>query len=182
MSIHRLLAPLCLLATLSSYGCDDNGRTDDRVDRIGPSAITFNSRFGESAINSTGFFSRSVTLQTTVITPQRITGAACPTRPPFLAPIRILARGNGQSDLFVSQVQMRFVDRTGVFGGWMTIAQPQIVELLGSTRIPPLGTRSFPLSFPFGCIGQPAGTLTVVVFTADSSGHEVRTPLSMSVR
>lgn len=184
MSIHRsrLIAPLFLVATLSSYACDDtDNRTEDRVDRIGPSPISFNG-FAEPLVNSTDFFSRGVTLQSSITTPQPVRNAACPTHPPFRVPITIVAGGFGDADLFLSQVQMRFVDRVGVDGGSMVIAQPQLVALFGSTRIPRRGTRSFPLSFPFGCVGQSAGTLSLAVFGRDSRGREMRTSFSVQVR
>jgi hypothetical protein len=182
MSIHdsRFIALLGVLAILSSYGCDDDDRGRDRVDRIGPSPISFIG-LGEPPINSTDFYSGGVTLQPTIIIPQHIGGAACPTHPPFLAPIRIVARGIGESDLFLSQVHMRFVDRRGVVGGSMSVARSQLVQLFGSTRIPPSSARSFPFSFPFGCVGEPVGTLSVVVSSEDSDRRERRTSLSVSV-
>jgi len=182
MSSHhtRLLAAVCILGTFSSYGCDDNGEADERANSIGPSPITF-SGFSQPAVNSTDFFSRGVTLQRETVTPQLVAGAACPTRPPFQASFGIVGSGEGESDAFLREVQMRFVDRVGVSGGSMTIAQPQLLELFGSTRIPRFGRRLFPFTFPFGCVGHPAGTLAVVVFTGDSSGQQLRTSLSLAV-
>jgi hypothetical protein len=182
MTIHRsrLLASVCLLASLWGYGCDDDkGWKDDRFGRLRPSPIAFRP-FGQSAVNSTDFFSRGVTLQRASVTPERIGGAACPVAP-FFAPFSIVATGDGLADLFVKEVQMRFVDRVGVFGGSMTIGHPQLVQRFGSTGLPSVGSRLFPFSFPLGCSGQPAGTLSVVVLSGDSFGREIRTPLSLLV-
>jgi hypothetical protein len=182
MSSHhtRLLAEVCILFTLSSFGCDDKGEADDPVNRIGPSPITFNG-FSQPAVNSTTFFSRGVTLERETVTPQLVAGAACPTRPPFQASFGIVGSGDGESDAFLREVQMRFVDRAGVSGGSMTIAQPQLLQLFGSTLIPRFGRRSFPFTFPFGCVGDPAGRLAVVVLTGGSSGQQLRTSLSLAV-
>jgi hypothetical protein len=180
----RLLASMCLLAALSMYGCDDddNGRKRDRIDRIGPSPISFRG-FSQPLTNSTDLFSRGVTLQRDIITPQLIAGTGCPTSRPFLAPFTIVGTANGELDIFLREVQMRFVDRFGIPGGSRTLAQAQLAGLFGSTRLPSQGSRLFPLSFPLGCLDQPAGTLALVVVTGDLLGRrELRTFLSVSVQ
>ena len=188
MSINRsrLLGLLCVLATLPGYGCEDNHDKDRRVHRIGPSPISFNgigfNGVGQPAVNSTDFFAHGVTLQPAVTVPQALTGAACPTRQPFQVPFRIVGTGHGRSDLFLDQVQMRFVDRSGVVGGARTIVRPELVERFGSTHFPAVGTRSFPLTLPFGCVGQPFGTLEVVVLAGDSVRRDVRTSFLIDVR
>jgi hypothetical protein len=185
MSIHnsRVLATLCVLGTLSSFGCesDDNGRREDRADRIGPSAISF-SGIGEPTSNSVDFYAHGVTLRPAIVTPQLVPGALCPTRPPFLAPIQLVAVADGDLDLFLNQVDVRFVDRKGVFGGAMSLGRSQLVDLFGSTRIPGRGRRLFPITLPFGCTGLSEGTLTVGVFTGDARGRERRHSLSVDVR
>src|SRR6187549_349 len=169
MSLNRSrwLGVLCILATLGISGCDDNDNLDDRADRIGPSPISFNG-LGEPAVNSLDFFAHGVNLQPAVTAPQPLTGAACPSRPPFQVPFRIVGSGHGRSDLFIHEVQMRFVDRAGVIGGAMTLAGPQLTERFGSTQLPAVGTRSFPLVLPFGCVGSPVGVLHVFVLAGDA--------------
>jgi hypothetical protein len=183
MSINRsrLLGLLCILTTLPGYGCDDNHDADDRVNRIGPSPISFNG-IGQPAVNSTDYFAHGVTLQPAVTVPQALTGAACPTRQPFQVPFRIVGTGHGRSDRFIDQVQMRFVDRSGVVGGAMTMVRAELAERFGSTHLPAVGTRSFPLTLPFGCVGQPMGTLEVVVLAGDSRRRDVRTAFLIDVR
>ena len=183
MHVHQPLAFARIgvrFGTLLSYGCDDSDAADDRAHRIGPSGISF-SGIGEPAVNSVDYFARGVTLQPAVAVPQPLTGAACPARPPFQAPFRIVGTGDGRSDLFIDEVQMRFVDRSGVVGGAMTMTRPQLDERFGSTHLPAVGVRSFPLTLPFGCIGHPVGTLHVVVVSGDSRHRDVRT-LSIDVR
>jgi hypothetical protein len=185
MSINRsrLLGLLCVLTTLSGYGCDDNKHdADHRVRGIGPSPISF-SGVGEPATNSIDYFAHGVTLQPAVSVPQALTGAACPTRQPFQVPFRVVGTGHGRSDLFIDEVRVRFVDRAGVVGGAMTLARPQLAERFGSTQLPAVGTRAFPLTLPFGCVGQPVGTLEVVVLGGDSRERGVRrSSLSIDVR
>jgi hypothetical protein len=181
MSIHhsRLFASVCVLAMLSAYGCDDDWKRD-RVDRFGPSPISFRP-LGQPLINSVDFFSRGVTLLRPTVTPLPTGSVACPIRQPFLAPFTILTTGNGVSDLFLTEVQMRFVDRVGVIGGSMTIPRPQLVERFGHTSIPAFDTRPFEFAFPFGCVGEPVGTVAVVVVSGDSVGRDFRTSLALSV-
>jgi len=184
MSIRdsRLLAALCLVATVSSYGCDsDNGLKEERADRIGPSPISFNG-LGEPITNSTDFFARGVTLQPAIVTPQLVPSAACPTRASFVAPIKVVAVAGGDSDLFLNQVDARFVDRKGAFRNSITFAHPQLVEIFGSTSIPRLAGRTFPFTFPFGCTGEFTGTLTVTVLTGDSIGRRGSRSFSVDVR
>jgi hypothetical protein len=183
MSIRQspVLAIACVLVTLSGYGCDDNGEKEPRVGRLSPSPISFNG-VGQPTTNSIDYYAHGVTLQPAVVIPQLVPSAACPTRPPFLAPIRVVATGEADSDQFLSEVRMQFVDRSGGFGESMTLAGSQLVELFGSARIPRLGTRSFPFTFPFGCTGERTGTLTVFVFTGDPAGRKRSNSFSVAVR
>jgi hypothetical protein len=182
MSSHhtRLAAVLCVLATSWIYGCDDNGDANDRANRIAPSPISFNG-FLEPAGSSSGTFSRGVTLQRDTVTPQLVAGRACPAGPRFQASFGIIASGDDQSDAFLSEVQMRFVDRTGRIGSSMAIAHTQLLQRIGSTRIPRSGRRVFAFTFPFGCVGHPTGTLAVDVVTRDPSGRDLRTSLSLGI-
>ena len=178
---HRLAA-LCILATLTSYGCeDDNGGSGNRVSSLRPSAISFNG-LGEPAINSTDFYAHGVTLQPAVVIPQPVSGAACPTRPPFVAPFRVGVTNDDAEDVFLSEVQINFVPRGGAVGEAVTLSGSRLVDLFGSTRIPRFATRLFPLTLPFGCNGNRAGTLSVGVFMGDSSGRTRHRSLAVEVR
>ena len=174
---------LCVIATLSSVGCDDNDNVVRRVDRIGtaPTLISFNP-IQQSPGNSTDFFARGINLLPSLAPAQFLPGGVCPTRPPFQVPFNIVVTGQGRSDLFIDQVQMRFIDRTGVLGGSLTLARSELNARFGSTTVPAFSTRSFPLTLPFGCAGVPVGTLQVVVVTGDSSTSGVSTSLSIDVR
>jgi hypothetical protein len=178
---HRLAA-LFVLATLTSYGCEnDNGSNGDRPGSIRPSPISFNG-VGQPTINNTDFFSRGVTLQPAVVVPVLASGSSCPERPPFLAPFRLKLTNEDQEDVSLHEVQISFVGRRGVFGETLTLSRSQLLERFGSLHIPRFGSRLFPLTLPFGCTGDRAGTLSVGVFTGDSHGRRRRESLTVEVR
>jgi hypothetical protein len=112
----------------------------------------------EDSLKPRSFFvSCGVQVDPALIEPVPIPGASCPNHPPFLAPISVVFRGDGRSDLSLTQVQIQFVDRTGLGGGVMTIRRQDLIHRFGSTALPAFGTRAFPFSFPFGCVGLPTG-------------------------
>jgi hypothetical protein len=157
---------------LASFGCNDPGNRHGGVNVVGPSILT-----APSVLRSAAFV-----VQPSFLDPLRISGAVCPIRPPFLAPLSLGFRGDGRSGLFLSGVQMQFVDRTGILGGSMTFGRTDLVQRFGSIRLPTFGTHFFPFEFPFGCVGLPTGTLTVIVFMGESFGRESRATLHVPVR
>ena len=85
--------------------------------------------------------------------------------------------------MFLSDVQMQFVDTAGIRSGTLRLGRPELATRFGSTTFPAFGTRTFPFSFPFGCGGfLPTGTLTVIVLAGDSRGREHRTVAHLPVR
>jgi hypothetical protein len=172
MSFHRLpvLVPFFVLAALSSYGCDDNGTTSVLSNGVGPSPLP----------PTAAFVSRAVQVDPAFIEPVPIAGSVCPQQA-FLAPMSVVFHGDGRSDLSLTQVQMQFVDSAGIVGGMMTIPRFDLVHRFGSTALPAFGTRTFPFSFPFGCVGLPTGTLTVIVFAGDSFGRETSARVRVGV-
>ena len=182
----RMLAPLFILGVLSSFGCDDNGSASDRT-VVGPSRFStgpFDSRgFGPRPPSSGLFVNRSTMVEPALIQVQRVGGAFCPGRPPFLAPFNLVMQGDGRSDLFLSNVQMQFVDTAGIRSGTLALGRPELATRFGSTTLPAFGTRAFPFAFPFGCGSfLPSGTLTVIVLAGDSLGLEHRTVAHLAVR
>jgi hypothetical protein len=182
----RMVAPLFILGVLSSFGCDDNGSASDRVTVVGPS------RFSAGLFDPRGvgprppaglFVNRSTMVEPALIQVQRVGGAFCPGRPPFLAPFNLVMHGDGRSDLFLSNVQMQFVDTAGIRSGTLALGRPELATRFGSTTLPAFATRAFPFSFPFGCGNfLPSGTLTVTVLAGDSRGGEHRTVAHLPVR
>lgn len=169
MFIRRaLIAPfLCIpLAALSSYGCDDGSAT-----RIGPSSVNTDARF----------VSRSVSVPSE-ITAVAVPGAFCPTISPFLAPLSLVIRADAATDLLLHEVQLQFVDIAGVRGGFRTISGTELTTLFGSSLVPAFGTRTFPVSLPFGCVGARTGTMFIQVVAFDTAGRQDMTSMRVSVR
>lgn len=183
MSSHcaRLLAVVFVFATLSSYGCESGNGTGWQEERFGgirPSQIGFNG-IAEPTTNTTNYYAHGVTLQSPVVIPQIAPMAACPTRS-FSAPVRIVVVGD-DSDVFLNQVDARFVDRKGV-SRETTLTRDDLTDVFGSTLVPRFGTRVFPLTLPFGCTADVNGTLAIAVFTGNAFGAINRTPFSVVVR
>lgn len=112
-------------------------------------------------------------VQPTVVQPVPFTGATCPSRLAFVAPFDLSFHGDSRSDLTLTRVHMGFVDTAGVAGDPFTLGAADLSRRFGSAvLLPAQGVRTFPITFPFGCTGLLAGTLTVTVFTTDALGFE----------
>ena len=180
-----MLAPVVILGVLSSFGCDDSDSANDRI--VGPSAVAsgqFDSRgVGPRPPSSDLFVNRADMVQPALIRAQRAGEAFCPGRPPFFAPFDVVTQGDGRRDVFLTGVQMQFVDTAGIRSETLSLGRPELVTRFGSTTFPAFGTRTFPFSFPFGCGSVvPTGTLTVIVLAGDSRGREERTVAHVPVR
>jgi hypothetical protein len=171
---HRSSLPfLLLIAALSHSACDDNGATLG-LKTVGPSPLLPTAGFVNVA--------RGALVQPAFIDPIVVPGGFCPTVPPLLAPFSVVFEGDGRSDRFFSHVHTQFVDHFGVLAGSMVMTHTQLATRFGSTAIPAFGTRAFPLTFPFGCVGAPNGLLTVVVFAADALGRETSSRTQVPIR
>ena len=159
-----LAVPIFMSVVVLSYGCDDNGSTSVRANGVGPSA------FGHPPFVSRGDFIGPDSVKVV-----RVVDPACPGHPPFLATFSLAFGGDGTPDVFLAGVQMQFVDTAGARAGTMTLGPSELTASFGSTTLPSFGTRAFPFAFPFGCVGLPTGTLTVVAVTGDGHGRERRT-------
>ena len=122
-------------------------------------------------------------VQPGLVRAQRVGDAFCPGRPPFHAPFNVVMHGDGRPDVFLSGVQMQFVDTAGIRSETLMLGRPELVTRFGSTTFPAFGTRTFPFAFPFGCGSfLSTGTLTVVVVAGDSHGRQERTVAHLPVR
>jgi hypothetical protein len=168
------------MAALSHYACDNgaspgvNNGASPGLNTVGPSSLR--PRPGPVSVARGDF------VQPAVIDPIFVPGGICPTVPPFLAPFTLVFEGDGRSDRFFSHVQMQFVDHFGVRAGSMVLNQAQLVAQFGSTAIPTSGTRAFPVTFQFGCVGTPTGLLTVVASDMDAFGRETSRRIQVPVR
>jgi len=181
-----MLAPVVVLGVLSSFGCDSDDSPTE-LNAAGPSPFAsgpFDSRGIGSRPSSSGLFvNGSDMVEPGFVRAQRVGEAFCPGRPPFLAPFNVVMQGDGRPDLFLSDVQMQFVDTAGIRSETLRLGRPELATRFGSTTSPAFGIRTFPFSFPFGCGGfLPTGTLTVIVVSGDSRGREERTVARLPVR
>jgi hypothetical protein len=181
-----MLAPVVILSVLSSFGCDSSDSESNPVD-VGPSRFAsppFDSRrVAPRPPSSDLFVNRADMVQPALIRAQRVGEAFCPGRPPFLAPFNVVMQGDGRPDVFLTDVQMQFVDTAGIRSETLRFGRPELATRFGSTTFPVVGTRTLPFSFPFGCGSfDPGGTLTVIVLTGDSRGREERTVARLPVR
>src|ERR1700740_1032756 len=145
---RALVAPfLCVcLAALSSYGCDDGNATS-----AGPSTVR-----AQTVQDEARFVNRLETVPNQ-ITAVAVPAAFCPFVTPFLAPVNVVVSANS-SDLFLQDMQLQFFDIAGVRGGSLSINSSDLVPRFPSMLIPAFGTRTFPVSVPFGCVGGQTGT------------------------
>jgi hypothetical protein len=182
-----MLAPVVMLGALSSFGCDGSDSASDQVTGVGPSSVSlqpFDSRgVAPRPPFSAPFVNRGTMVQPALIRAQRVGEAFCPGRPPFLAPFNVVMQGDGRPDVFLSDVQMQFVDTAGIRSETLRLDRPELVTRFGSTTFPAFGTRTFPFAVPFGCGSfLSTGTLTVVVVAGDSRGREHRTVAHLPIR
>ena len=183
----RMLAPVVVLGVLSSLGCDGSGSAGNLVNGTGPSPFPsepFDSRGVALRPRSSALFvNGSDMVEPDLVRAQRVGDAFCPGRPPFLAPFNVVMQGDGRPGLFLSDVQMQFVDTAGIRSETLRLGRPELATRFGSTTFPAFGVRTLPFSFPFGCGNfLPTGTLTVMVLAGDSRGREERTVAHLRTR
>ena len=206
----RPVAPLLVVALLSSLGCENDGSGSNTLlfnGGVGPSPTSSNLivRRPDVAVPpsspglglpptlnapptlgfpppSTTLVNRGVFVGPGSIQARRVATAFCPIQVAFVAPFNVVFTGDGTSDLFLSSVQMHFVDLAEIRAGTRTLGRPELAVQFGTTAIPAFGTRTFPFAFPFACDVLPTGTLTVVVVVADSRLREATTVRQLVVR
>ena len=210
----RAVAPLLVIALLSSLGCENDGSGSNTLlfnGGVGPSPTSSNlivRRPDGSAAPPPGSIAPTLGLPPTLNAPptlgfpppsttlvnrgvfvgpgsiqaQRIATTFCPIQVAFVAPFSVVFTGDGTSDLFLSSVQMQFVDLAEIRAGTRTLGRPELAVQFGTTAIPAFGTRTFPFAFPFACDVLPTGTLTVIVVVADSRAREATTVRQLVVR
>ena len=169
MSVSRTIRVIAsfVFAALSSYACDDGNDT-----RINPTRVDPNARFVNSAI----------AVRQVEVNPIVVAGGLCPLVPPLLAPFDLVVTADRTSDVSLRQVQLQFVDLFGTSGGFRSIDELELTRLFGSTLVPALGTRAFPLTLPFGCVGGQTGALNVTVTASDMFSNNRGRSMQIPVR
>jgi hypothetical protein len=165
MCIRRASSLLIVVLAIAVCPACDDGETT----AIGPT------------VANAPFVNRSVFAESPSVQAVRVPGATCPD-PLFVAPFGLVVQGDSRSDLFVTEMQMQFVDRTGIRSPERTITREGLQNRFGSTRVAASESRRFPLEFSLGCVGVPQGTLTVGIGLVDSDQRERRTTVAMGIR
>jgi hypothetical protein len=156
---------VCVVLAVVVSGCDDDTGKSTRIGVLSPTAA---------------FVNHAVSVAPAAVQSARIPGASCP-QSPLVAGFSLVMTA-GDFDLFVTSVDMQFVDLTGLRSPRTSMTVSDLANRFGSTRVAAQGTRTFPLEFPFGCPGAPPGTLTVVVTTNDTQQRGRRMSFDVPVR
>jgi hypothetical protein len=174
MSIRRaLIAPLLWipLVALSSYGCDDGSTTSAAPSIVRTQAVQSEARFVSKAV-----FAPSQ------VSAVAVPAAFCPAVAPFFAPVNLVIRADGSTDLQLQQMQMHFVDNTGMPSTFTMMSGADLTTHFGSTLIPASTSRTFPVSIPFGCVGGQTGFVLIQVTASDVTGRQETTSVRVNVR
>lgn len=166
MYIHRALSlAVCAALSAVTMGCDDDTGSSTRIGMVSPTAA---------------FVNRAVSVTPASVQSVKVPGAFCP-QSPLVAGFNLVMTAD-DFDLFVTSIEMQFVDLTGLRSPRTSMTVSDLANRFGSTRIAAQGTRTFPLQFPFGCAGVPPGTLSLIVIMTDTQQRERRMSFDVPVR
>jgi hypothetical protein len=157
--IAALIVGACFVTS-----CSD---TDAHVTMTGPTTL---------AMEPASF---NVAQSTVFARPVRV--AFCPTVPPFTAVLQLSIHA-GTLRLFVTQIDLRFVDTSGITMPQVTLPAPVLTTQFGTALVEARQTRVFPLSMGLGCGFGQRGTITAVVFARDQNGGMTTGQVSAMVR
>jgi hypothetical protein len=73
----------------------------------------------------------------------------CTSGAAFTTGFDLLIAHTGSGDVFIDQVMFRLIDGTGLGGPSITLSQPQLNSMFGSTVV--AGSRAFPFEPQFAC-------------------------------
>jgi len=106
---------------------------------------------------------------------------ACPAFPPFVIPVDLIVRVNGGLNVFLINVNMQFVDSTGIVMPQITLPAPQLTAQFGTALVQARSARTFPFTIPVACGTQQKGALTIQARTRDEQGREESGQVSLKV-
>jgi len=156
-------APIVVVAFLAS-ACSD---TAAPMTTTGPTTVSV--RSADFSASTGAVFS------------QQMGKTACPAFPPFVIPVDLIVRVNGGFNVFLINVNMQFVDSTGIVMPQMTLPAPQLTAQFGTALVQARSSRTFPFTIPVGCGSQQKGTLTIQARTRDEQGREDSGQVSLKV-
>jgi hypothetical protein len=158
-----VIAALVVGAFLAT-SCSD---TNARVTATGPTTLTV-----EPA---------EVTVTQSMFSVQPVLNPLCPLFPPFTVVVNLSIRA-GIVRLFVTEIDLRFIDTFGVRMPQVTLPAPVLTTQFGSALVQARQTRIFPVSLGLGCVTGRQGTMTAVVVTRDDNGVMSTRQVSAVVR
>jgi hypothetical protein len=163
---RRLAYALLVAAAVASASCEKKYPTEP---------ITF-------GYNPLGLTAVSFSAQSSTVFAQPVSNARCPQVAPFNVPFVVVMNPNGTSGVVVTGFQVRFTDTAGNTAPQITLPAPIPVTPFGSALADARGDKFFSLTTGIGCgVGQ-AGTIVVVVDTADDQGHKGSGRVQFNVR
>lgn len=104
------------------------------------------------------------------LVPTRVTTGACPFVQPFTAGVLVVFGDDGDHDLELDEVRMRFVDRRGVAGG-SAVFEPRVLRDRFGSVVLRNHRDGFAFSLGFGCISAATGTIIVSVRLRERGGR-----------
>ena len=155
-----------LLVVVASFAsaCSD---TAALITTTGPTTISV--RSADFSANTGAVFS------------QQMGKTSCPALPPFVIPLNLVVRVNGGLNVFLVNVNMQFVDHTGIVMPQITLPAPQLTAQFGTALVQARSARTFPFTIPVGCGTQQKGTVTIQARTRDEQGREESGQISVKV-
>jgi len=135
VSRHRFTAAaLLLMVPLALAGCDTKLRATISASTLtGPSFGVFGAHIAPDTL-------RIVTVPT----------FSCPVAPPFATNFNLIVDGSG-TDVFLNDVGLQFVDRSGFIGAPLAFHAADLGARFGSTIVRAGTSRSFSFRPQFGC-------------------------------
>jgi hypothetical protein len=124
----------------------------------------------------------TIGLTPTSIAAQLSGRAPCPQFHPFQAFTNLTIRTGDEFGFRLTSIDMRFVDRSGLFGPSVTLPAPVLTRQFGTELINARSVRSFPLDFGFGCGTSRFGTIVIVVNGRDDNGRRRSEELRATVQ
>ncbi len=112
----------------------------------------------------------ALVLRPTHLVPVSVLGAACPFVPPFTGSVVVVFAEEGDQDLDLHQVDMRFTDRRGVSGASAVFDAGALRNRFGSVALRD-HRDGFAFSLGFGCVSAATGTIVVSVRLRDRGGR-----------
>ena len=164
--MQRYRFALVLVAgVLFTASCGGTGAGASLTD---PSAIVAGSQVSFTAASATSVA-------------RRVNNAACPTVPPFVAPVDVIVRVDGSVVVFVTDVTLQFTDTFGAQMPSVTLPGPVPTVQFGTALDQARSPQTLPLTVGIGCATARTGTAAISIGARDQNGHRVTGRVTVAV-